>query len=129
MFPLICFEKFFFLLFLFFGGWGGNILWLLIFWLVSWYKMAIINGINTSKKIEQRLTVVYIFLFNFHFSSHTFFFSIQGSRDNMSVVLVCLPNAPKVSEEAVKREADLDKFLESHVEGKRKLITLLHQHY
>lgn len=35
----------------------------------------------------------------------------------MSVVLVCLPNAPKVSEEAVKRNTDLDKFLESRVEG------------
>lgn len=35
----------------------------------------------------------------------------------MSVVLVCLPNAPKVSEEAVKRDAELDKFLESRVEG------------
>ncbi|KAK3529098.1 hypothetical protein QTP70_016530, partial [Hemibagrus guttatus] len=40
----------------------------------------------------------------------------KGSRDNMSVVLVCLPNAPKVSEEAVRREAELDKFLESRVE-------------
>ncbi|KAL2102225.1 hypothetical protein ACEWY4_001393 [Coilia grayii] len=40
----------------------------------------------------------------------------KGSRDNMSVVLVCLPNAPKVSEEAVKRDAELDKLLESRVE-------------
>ncbi|XP_048858636.1 protein phosphatase 1B isoform X1 [Brienomyrus brachyistius] len=40
----------------------------------------------------------------------------KGSRDNMSVVLVCLPNAPKVSEEAVKRDAELDKYLESRVE-------------
>ncbi|XP_030627498.1 protein phosphatase 1B [Chanos chanos] len=40
----------------------------------------------------------------------------KGSRDNMSVVLVCLPNAPKVSEEAVKKDAELDKFLESRVE-------------
>lgn len=38
----------------------------------------------------------------------------------MSVVLVCFPNAPKVSEEAVKREAELDKFLEARVEGKRR---------
>ncbi len=38
----------------------------------------------------------------------------------MSVVLVCFPNAPKVSEEAVKREAVLDKFLEARVEGKRQ---------
>ncbi|KAJ8250645.1 hypothetical protein COCON_G00225670 [Conger conger] len=40
----------------------------------------------------------------------------KGSRDNMSVVLVCLPNAPKVSEEAVKKDLELDKFLESRVE-------------
>ena len=32
---------------------------------------------------------------------------------------MCFPNAPKVSEEAVKKEAELDKFLESRVEGKR----------
>ena len=41
----------------------------------------------------------------------------QGSRDNMSVVLVCLPNAPKVSEEAVRKDAELNKYLESRVEG------------
>lgn len=41
----------------------------------------------------------------------------QGSRDNMSVILICFPNAPKVSPEAVKREAELDKYLESRVEG------------
>ncbi len=41
----------------------------------------------------------------------------QGSRDNMSVVLVCFVSAPKVSPEAVKREAELDKYLESRVEG------------
>ncbi|XDV50150.1 hypothetical protein PO909_019254 [Leuciscus waleckii] len=40
----------------------------------------------------------------------------KGSRDNMSVVLVCLPNAPHVSEEAVKRDAEVDKYLESRVE-------------
>ncbi|XP_031434919.1 protein phosphatase 1B isoform X2 [Clupea harengus] len=40
----------------------------------------------------------------------------KGSRDNMSVVVVCLPNAPKVSEEAVKKDNELDKFLESRVE-------------
>uniref|UniRef100_A0A8C3GBQ6 protein-serine/threonine phosphatase n=1 Tax=Cyclopterus lumpus TaxID=8103 RepID=A0A8C3GBQ6_CYCLU len=41
----------------------------------------------------------------------------KGSRDNMSVVLVCLPNAPKVSEEAVRKDAELNKYLESRVEG------------
>lgn len=45
--------------------------------------------------------------------------SLQGSRDNMSVVLVCFPGAPKVSSEAVKREAELDKYLEARVEGSK----------
>ncbi|XP_029106357.1 protein phosphatase 1bb isoform X2 [Scleropages formosus] len=40
----------------------------------------------------------------------------KGSRDNMSVVLVCLPNSPKVCEEAVRREAELDRYLERRVE-------------
>ncbi|XP_060942661.1 protein phosphatase 1B [Limanda limanda] len=40
----------------------------------------------------------------------------KGSRDNMSVVLVCFPNAPKVSEEAVRKDAELNKYLESRVE-------------
>ncbi|XP_058507119.1 protein phosphatase 1B isoform X1 [Solea solea] len=40
----------------------------------------------------------------------------KGSRDNMSVVLVCLPNAPKVSEEAVRKDAELNNYLESQVE-------------
>lgn len=44
---------------------------------------------------------------------------LQGSRDNMSVVLVCFPGAPKVSEEALKREEELDKYLEARVEGER----------
>ncbi|XP_059373718.1 protein phosphatase 1B isoform X2 [Carassius carassius] len=39
----------------------------------------------------------------------------KGSRDNMSIVLVCLPHAPQVSEEAVKRDVELDKYLESRV--------------
>ncbi|CAL8240670.1 unnamed protein product, partial [Gadus morhua 'NCC'] len=43
-------------------------------------------------------------------------FSEKGSRDNMSVVLVSLPGAPKVTEEALKKEEDLDKYLESRVE-------------
>lgn len=38
----------------------------------------------------------------------------------MSVVLVCLPNAPQVSEEAVKRDAEVDKYLESRVEGEKR---------
>ncbi|XP_056678174.1 protein phosphatase 1B isoform X4 [Monodelphis domestica] len=34
----------------------------------------------------------------------------------MSIVLVCFPSAPKVSDEAVKKDSDLDKHLESRVE-------------
>lgn len=37
----------------------------------------------------------------------------------MSVVLICFPGAPKVSPDAVKKEADLDKYLEGKVEGRR----------
>ncbi|XP_063040340.1 protein phosphatase 1A isoform X2 [Engraulis encrasicolus] len=40
----------------------------------------------------------------------------KGSRDNMSVVLVTFEGAPKVTAEAVKREQELDKYLESRVE-------------
>ncbi|XP_032819598.1 protein phosphatase 1B-like isoform X1 [Petromyzon marinus] len=40
----------------------------------------------------------------------------KGSRDNMSIVLVCFPNAPRPSPEAVKQEEELDKFLEQKVE-------------
>ncbi|XP_023668687.1 protein phosphatase 1A isoform X2 [Paramormyrops kingsleyae] len=40
----------------------------------------------------------------------------KGSRDNMSVVLICFPGAPKISPEAVRKEAELDKYLESKVE-------------
>ncbi|XP_058234724.1 protein phosphatase, Mg2+/Mn2+ dependent, 1Ab isoform X2 [Hemibagrus wyckioides] len=40
----------------------------------------------------------------------------KGSRDNMSVVLVCFPGAPKINPEAVKREAELDKYLQNKVE-------------
>ncbi|KAK5599506.1 Protein phosphatase 1B [Crenichthys baileyi] len=40
----------------------------------------------------------------------------KGSRDNMSIVLVCLPNGPKVSEEAMRREAEVNKYLEARVE-------------
>jgi len=40
----------------------------------------------------------------------------------MSIVLVCFSNAPKVSDEAVKKDAELDKYLESRVEGKKSIF-------
>ena len=54
----------------------------------------------------------------------------QGSRDNMSVVLICFSGAPKVSPEAVKREAELDKYLEARVEGRgEKLYFVFQDHH
>lgn len=45
----------------------------------------------------------------------------------MSVVLVCLPNAPKVSEEAVRKDAELNKYLESRVEGENGQLGTMNQ--
>lgn len=45
----------------------------------------------------------------------------------MSVVLVCLPNAPKVSEEAVRKDTELDKYLESRVEGENGWVETKNQ--
>lgn len=41
----------------------------------------------------------------------------QGSRDNMSVVIVAFEGAPKVSDEAKEKEAELDTRLELKVKG------------
>lgn len=43
----------------------------------------------------------------------------------MSVVLICFPGAPKVSQEAVMREMELDKFLEARVEGSYEKLTFV----
>lgn len=58
-----------------------------------------------------------LLFFSFFFKNPVLFPPSQGSRDNMSVVLVCLPGAPKVSEEAVRKDTELNKYLESRVEG------------
>ena len=46
----------------------------------------------------------------------------QGSRDNMSVVVVAFEGAPKVSDEAKEKEAELDSRLELKVKGARLKI-------
>lgn len=46
------------------------------------------------------------------------YFAFQGSRDNMSLVLITLPGAPKVSEEAKKKEQELEDLIEKKVTGK-----------
>lgn len=46
----------------------------------------------------------------------------------MSIVLVCFSNAPKVSDEAVRKDSELDKHLESRVEGKESLFSFFPVH-
>ncbi|XP_078063979.1 protein phosphatase 1B-like [Mustelus asterias] len=59
----------------------------------------------------------------------------KGSRDNMSIELVCFENAPTPSEEARQREAELDRYLETRVtdlvaragpEGPPGLLDVMH---
>lgn len=70
---------------------------------------------------------MYIFVCNYYY----FFFcyglylcdiderwNSQGSRDNMSIVLLTLPGAPKVSEEAIKKEKEMEDIIEKKVAGK-----------
>jgi len=40
----------------------------------------------------------------------------KGSRDNMSAILITFPNAPKVSEEAVEKEAALNASIREEIE-------------
>lgn len=39
----------------------------------------------------------------------------KGSRDNMSLVLIMLPGAPKISQDAIKKEKELEDLLEKKV--------------
>jgi len=43
---------------------------------------------------------------------------MQGSRDNMSVIIVAFDAAPKTCEQAKQRETELDARLETKVKGK-----------
>ncbi|XP_046872119.1 protein phosphatase, Mg2+/Mn2+ dependent, 1Na (putative) [Hypomesus transpacificus] len=40
----------------------------------------------------------------------------KGSLDNMSIIIVCFPGAPHVSQEALKKEAELEQLIELKVE-------------
>jgi len=44
----------------------------------------------------------------------------KGSRDNMSVILIAFPAAPKVCSEAIAKEAELDKSIKEKVEALAK---------
>ena len=56
-----------------------------------------------------------LYWYDSHLNSNLFFF--QGSRDNMSIVIVTCPGAPGVSTEAIKHEEELDQLLETKVKG------------
>lgn len=43
---------------------------------------------------------------------------LQGSLDNMSIIIVTFPGAPQVSQEALQKEAKLETILEAKVEGR-----------
>uniref|UniRef100_A0A8D2FT67 Protein serine/threonine phosphatase 2C C-terminal domain-containing protein n=1 Tax=Theropithecus gelada TaxID=9565 RepID=A0A8D2FT67_THEGE len=50
----------------------------------------------------------------------------KGSRDNMSAILICFPNAPKVSAETAKKEAELDKYLEYSFSKKKRNFAIIY---
>ncbi|MEQ2213419.1 Protein phosphatase 1A, partial [Xenoophorus captivus] len=41
----------------------------------------------------------------------------KGSLDNISIIIVCFPGAPQVSQEALQREAELEQHIDMKVEG------------
>lgn len=45
------------------------------------------------------------------------FLSPQGSLDNISIIIVCFPGAPELSQEALQREAELEQLIDMKVEG------------
>lgn len=49
----------------------------------------------------------------------------QGSLDNISINIVCFNGAPKVTPEALQREAEVEQIIDQKVEGKLKLTDLL----
>lgn len=56
--------------------------------------------------------------FQLDFKVHWWFCpSLQGSLDNISIIIVCFPGAPKVSQEALQQEAELEQQIDMKVEG------------
>lgn len=53
------------------------------------------------------------------------FFIFQGSRDNMSIILVKFPAAPKPNVEAQNEDAELDMDIERRIKGSMKFSLLL----
>jgi Protein serine/threonine phosphatase 2C, C-terminal domain len=46
----------------------------------------------------------------------------QGSRDNMSIIIIAFPAAPKVDSEAQRKDEELNKLLKQKVEGNTLLF-------
>jgi hypothetical protein len=46
----------------------------------------------------------------------------QGSRDNMSIIIIAFPAAPKVDSEAQRKDEELNKLLKQKVEGNILLL-------
>jgi hypothetical protein len=44
-------------------------------------------------------------------------FAFQGSRDNMSIIIIAFPAAPKVDPEAQRKDEELNKLLQQKVAG------------
>ncbi|CAB4064638.1 PPM1B [Lepeophtheirus salmonis] len=42
----------------------------------------------------------------------------ESSHDNMSIIIIALPGAPKVCPEAIERDTDLDSMITAHVKGR-----------
>ena len=61
--------------------------------------------------------LVSILMFSFSLKASNIPSALQGSRDNMSIVIIAFSNAPKVSQEALQREKKLDEMLEKKVHG------------
>lgn len=52
------------------------------------------------------------------------FSSLQGSRDNMSIVLVVFPGAPKPTEEAIQADKELNIAIERRIKGSVAFVFL-----
>ena len=42
---------------------------------------------------------------------------LQGSLDNISIIIVCFPGAPQISQEALQQEAELEQQMDIKVGG------------
>ena len=51
------------------------------------------------------------------YSISLFSLQFQGSRDNMSIIIIAFPAAPKVDPEAKRKDEELNRLLEQKVTG------------